>query len=216
MNTTDTFKDVIQNHLRMYGQQNPTFKEKLSSDKKNIDDCVKYILGEVKKSGCTGFADQDVFDMAYFYYEHDVEVPKGSTGKVVVNHVGEDNPKYRAYKITKSEEIYLRNQIKEEPNKELLESFKKDLDNLLKKPLEYWKTLDLDGYKNDPDPDSQERYGEIKFMLEYHKPKTYNKPNSKEKAKTKAPKKPTQRKSNRTTKKKEDVKVDKVGQTSLF
>ncbi|MBP9481471.1 MAG: hypothetical protein KBF15_08460, partial [Parabacteroides sp.] len=39
-----------------------------SKPEKNIDDCVTYILNEVKKSGCNGFADDEIYSMAVHYY----------------------------------------------------------------------------------------------------------------------------------------------------
>jgi len=48
---------------------------------------VNYILSQVKKSGCTGFDDDEIFGMAVHYYdEDDLKDIKPITCSVVVNH----------------------------------------------------------------------------------------------------------------------------------
>ena len=57
---------------------------------KNIDDCITYILNEVKKSGCNGFADDEIFSMALHYYDEDnIDVGNPVSCHVVVNHAVE-------------------------------------------------------------------------------------------------------------------------------
>ena len=57
---------------------------------KNIEECILYILSEVQRSGCNGFADEEIYSMAVHYYdEDDIEVDKVSGCNVVVNHVVE-------------------------------------------------------------------------------------------------------------------------------
>ena len=66
------------------------FSFQYSKPEKNIDDCVTYILNEVKKSGCNGFADDEIYSMAVHYYDEDnIEVGKPMNAHVVVNHVVE-------------------------------------------------------------------------------------------------------------------------------
>lgn len=87
MQATDTFKTVINNHLKGLAEKYPLFAETLKKPAKNIDDCATYILNQVKKSGQNGFADEEIFAMAVHYYDEDtIEVGKPVNGNVVVNH----------------------------------------------------------------------------------------------------------------------------------
>jgi hypothetical protein len=87
MKSTDSFKQVIQNHLNQAAEKDSLFAETLKKENKNIDDCITYILNTVQKSGCNGFADDEIFGMAKHYYDEDViEVGKPIKTKVVVNH----------------------------------------------------------------------------------------------------------------------------------
>ena len=54
---------------------------------KNIDNCITYILNQVKKSGCCGFSDDEIFGMALHYYQEDnIEVGSPLKCNVVINH----------------------------------------------------------------------------------------------------------------------------------
>lgn len=87
MKGTEQFKAVIQNHLNELAANDPLFSQTLNKENKNIDECINYILGEVRKSGCNGFADEEIFNMAIHYYdEDDIKVGKASAQRIVVNH----------------------------------------------------------------------------------------------------------------------------------
>ena len=85
---TDYFKQTIKNYLRSRAQEDELFAPRYASPKKNIDDCITYILNYVKQSGCNGFADDEIYSLAMHYYdEDDIEIGKPLTNcKVVVNH----------------------------------------------------------------------------------------------------------------------------------
>jgi hypothetical protein len=90
MKSTEAFKTVIQNHLNETAANDPLFAETLKKENKNIDQCINYILQTVQKSGCSGFADEEIFGMAKHYYDEDSINEKGNVNcKVVVNHVVE-------------------------------------------------------------------------------------------------------------------------------
>lgn len=81
------FKVVIEQHLQGVAQHNSIFAEKLKNPKKNIDDCITYILNQVKQSGSNGFEDTEIFGMAMHYYdEEDVKPGDKINANVVVNH----------------------------------------------------------------------------------------------------------------------------------
>lgn len=97
MKATDTFKEVIKGYLDNRASSDAPFSEAYKKADRNIDNCVTYILNEVKKSGCNGFADQEIFDMAVHYYEAEkVDIgDKTTNANVVVNH-HIDKPKAEA------------------------------------------------------------------------------------------------------------------------
>jgi len=88
MKATETFTQVIKSYLENRASTDAPFSEAFKKADRNIDDCVTYILNEVKKSGCNGFADQEIFDMAVHYYEADkIEVgDRNINANVIVNH----------------------------------------------------------------------------------------------------------------------------------
>lgn len=87
MKATDSFKTIISNHLQKLADKDPLFAKTLKKENKNLDDCVTYILNQVKASGCNGFADEEIFGMAVHYYDEDnINVGAPINCKVVVNH----------------------------------------------------------------------------------------------------------------------------------
>ena len=68
MKATDHFKTVIQVYLDQRAEYDELFATSYRNPDKNIDDCVTYILSEVQRSGCNGFADDEIFSMAMHYY----------------------------------------------------------------------------------------------------------------------------------------------------
>lgn len=87
MKTTNPFKKTIEIYLKNRAELDPLFSETLKKENKNIDDCITYILNQVKASGCNGFTDDEIFGMAVHYYDED-DLKPGSkiNAKVVVNH----------------------------------------------------------------------------------------------------------------------------------
>lgn len=87
MKGTDAFKTAIQEYLMFRANTEPTFAQTYQKPNKNIDDCVSYIINEVKKSGKNGFADDEIFGMAVHYYDEDSIVvdKKEHSGNIVIN-----------------------------------------------------------------------------------------------------------------------------------
>lgn len=55
-----------------------------------MEQCCAYIIGEVKKSGCCGFTDDEIFGWAmHFWEEPEIEVSETANCRVVVNHIVE-------------------------------------------------------------------------------------------------------------------------------
>ena len=85
---TDYFKQTIQSYLQRRAQEDELFAPRYANPKKNIDDCITFILNYVKQSGCNGFADDEIYSLAMHYYDEDnIDFGKPLANcKVVVNH----------------------------------------------------------------------------------------------------------------------------------
>ncbi len=85
---TDYFKQTIQSYLQRRAQEDELFAPRYANPKKNIDDCITFILNYVKQSGCNGFADDEIYSVAMHYYDEDnIDIGKPLANcKVVVNH----------------------------------------------------------------------------------------------------------------------------------
>ena len=90
MKGTEQFTRTIAEYLNGRAMTDPLFAPNLQKPHKNIEECILYILSEVQRSGCNGFADEEIYSMAVHYYdEDDIEVDKVAGCNVVVNHVVE-------------------------------------------------------------------------------------------------------------------------------
>lgn len=88
MKASNHFKNTIKAYLDQRAETDVLFSFQYSKPEKNIDDCITYIFNEVKKSGCNGFADDEVFGIAvHFYDEDNIEIGMPmNNAHVVVNH----------------------------------------------------------------------------------------------------------------------------------
>jgi len=123
MKPTDNFKKVIQQHLEGVATADPLFAETLKKENKNIDECINYILNTVQKSGCNGFADEEIFGMAVHYYDEDTVVGKfeSKSMKVIVNHTVELTEEDKTAAKAKAMELLIE-ESKEEAKKNLSET----------------------------------------------------------------------------------------------
>jgi len=86
MNASEKFKSVIENYLKDTALNDSAFAPMFSKATKNIEDCLKYIMSEVKKTGFCAFDDSEVFEMAVTYYTDDsITKPVHTNCKVIVN-----------------------------------------------------------------------------------------------------------------------------------
>ena len=91
MNGTKAFQDTIAQYLMKRAENDPLVAVKLANPSKTMEQCCAYIIGEVKKSGCCGFSDDEFFGWAMHYWD-EPEIEIGYTPanyRVVVNHVVE-------------------------------------------------------------------------------------------------------------------------------
>lgn len=90
MKGTQAFQDTIARYLMARAENDPLVAVKLANPSKTMEQCCAYIIGEVKKSGCCGFTDDEIFSWAmHFWDEPEIEVAEIPNCKVVVNHVVE-------------------------------------------------------------------------------------------------------------------------------
>lgn len=223
MTTTNAFKEVIFEHLTSKASKEPDFKERMNLEGKSIDNCVNYILEQVKKSKRNGFADQEVFDMAYFYYESDtLKKIKDSSGQVVVNHTTTDtSKKLDPWRVTQDEKKYILDLIKLNKGSAVVDEFRKDLRTLDEKPYSYWNGIVINS--NDLfNTEEVERKEIVDFMVKHHKPKSSatkkdkTPPKKTPSKRTTANKKKTTRKATNKIKVVREPIIEKSGQTALF
>ncbi len=87
MKVSTHFQTAIQSYLEQRAEYDELFARSYRNPRKNIEDCITYILNYVQKSGCNGFDDDEIFGQAVHYYdEADIEVGKPIDCKVIVNH----------------------------------------------------------------------------------------------------------------------------------
>ncbi len=87
MKGTEQFKKTIKAYLEQRAETDALFAVTYAKPNKNIDDCVTFILNQVKNSGCNGFADDEIYSLAVHYYDEDtIDVGKPMNCQVVVNH----------------------------------------------------------------------------------------------------------------------------------
>ena len=88
MKGTEHFTRTIAEYLNQRAMADPLFAPNLMKPNKNIEDCVTYILNEVKKSGCNGFDDDEIYSMAVHYFDTDnINIGKPLNCHIAVNHV---------------------------------------------------------------------------------------------------------------------------------
>jgi SOS response regulatory protein OraA/RecX len=87
MKTSENFKRVIQDYLNNMAQNDTRFAESLNKENKSLDQCINYILNQVKQSGLNGFEDAEIFGMAVHYYDEDtIEDSPNIQCQIVTNH----------------------------------------------------------------------------------------------------------------------------------
>lgn len=86
MKGSNDFKAIIKMHLDEVASKDKLFAETLKKENKNFDDCITYILNQVKESGMCGFGNDEIYQMAMHYYDEDnIKVGSKLNCRVVVN-----------------------------------------------------------------------------------------------------------------------------------
>ena len=70
MKGSNHFKNTIKAYLDKRAEIDLLFSFRYSLPEKKLEDCITYILNQVQKSGCNGFHDNEIFDMAVHFYDY--------------------------------------------------------------------------------------------------------------------------------------------------
>lgn len=109
---SDGFKAVIKAYLDNRAAEDELFAKTYAKANKSINGCCNYIIDEVRKSGRTGFADDEIYGMAVHYYdEDDIKDITPVSAKVVVNHTIELSDSEKAEAIEAAKEEFKKRQL---------------------------------------------------------------------------------------------------------
>ena len=90
MKATEHFKQTIKAYLDERAENDELFAVSYAKENKNMDDCVTFILNQVKRSKCMGLTDEEVYSLAvHFFDEDDIEIGNSIACNVIVNHTVE-------------------------------------------------------------------------------------------------------------------------------
>lgn len=90
MKATEHFKQTIKAYLDERAKNDELFAVSYAKENKNMDDCVTFILNQVKRSKCMGLTDEEVYSLAiHFFDEDDIEIGNSIAYNVIVNHTVE-------------------------------------------------------------------------------------------------------------------------------
>lgn len=90
MKGSEHFKETIKAYLDHRASYDELFAHNYSHPLKSLDDCVTYVLNWVKKSGCCGFGDMEIYSQCIHYYDElDIEIGDQIKCDIVVNHAVE-------------------------------------------------------------------------------------------------------------------------------
>ena len=105
-------------YLEQRAEEDALFAKNYRNPAKNIDDCVTYILNYVKKSGCNGFTDGEIFGQAIHYYEeNEIEVGRPINCQVAVNHIVELTAEEKAEARQKAIQKYQEEEVRKLQNR---------------------------------------------------------------------------------------------------
>lgn len=90
MKATEHFKQTIKAYLDERAKNDELFAVSYAKENKNMDNCVTFILNQVKRSKCMGLTDEEVYSLAvHFFDEDDIEIGNPIACNVIVNHTVE-------------------------------------------------------------------------------------------------------------------------------
>ena len=118
MKGTEHFTRTITEYLNQRAATDPLFAPNLMKPNKNIEDCVTYILNEVKTSGCNGFDDGEIYSMAVHYFDTDnINIRKPLKCNIAVYHVVQRTEEEKAEERRCAIEKYQHAQLAKQHNR---------------------------------------------------------------------------------------------------
>ena len=83
MASNESFKQAIKAYLDKRAEEDSLFAPKYANEKKSIDECCSYIMGEARKRGnAIAISDEEVYGMAVHYYdEDDIKINRPPAGE---------------------------------------------------------------------------------------------------------------------------------------
>lgn len=92
--STEQFKVIVKAYLDKRAEQDELFRATYAKPNKSIDECCRYIIGEVYKANKIGYPNADVWNLAIHYYDEDkIEIaplPNNLRAVGVTHTMGED------------------------------------------------------------------------------------------------------------------------------
>lgn len=128
MKATESFNEIIREHLEQAAASDPLFAKSYGKGGKTLENCVLYILNQVKSSGRSGFSDAEIFGMAKHYYDEDDPTNGKTLAKI-------DNVRIVTNQFSDKE----RENLKKEARERLI---KQEMDRLSKKPTRTKQQID--------------------------------------------------------------------------
>lgn len=107
MKATEHFKQTIKAYLDERAKNDELFAVSYAKENKNMDDCVTFILNQVKRSKCMGLTDEEVYSLAvHFFDEDDIEIGNPIACNVIVNHTVELTEEEKAQARQEALKVY--------------------------------------------------------------------------------------------------------------
>lgn len=118
MQGTELFQKRIKEHLDGKAATDTAFAEKYANEKKSIEECCDFIIGEVKKTKRIGFDDDEIYGLAVHYYDEDECKPDGHHSCRVICDV--------APVLTEEEKAKLADEAKAEYKQEVIRKMQEE------------------------------------------------------------------------------------------
>ena len=74
MKATEHFKQTIKAYLDERAKNDELFAVSYAKENKNMDDCVTFILNQVKRSKCMGLTDEEVYSLAVHFFDEEDKI----------------------------------------------------------------------------------------------------------------------------------------------
>ena len=85
MKGTEHFKRAVKAYLDERAESDALFAASYAKEGKNLEDCITYIINQVKASGCCGWERNEIFGLAvHFFDQDDIEVGERIDCTIVV------------------------------------------------------------------------------------------------------------------------------------